>query len=176
QIRYKDYSHLEISLKQLLNKLQEISKNKREYIVNLKPIIEKQIEILTIFYYTKALVIKNFSSRILDLKRIGSTMIAVVDKGEPDGIRKGMIFEVYELIKAKVQPIEKNIGGLIITHPQDKISQAQPNPRNMFESYAPGPPPNNIVKPFLPEEYRRRSKNEIEEHIDILKTIRKYYY
>jgi len=181
QVRYKDFNELSNKLEKVIGNLFGLWKKKSLFLLDLKAMIDEQISQLEILIATKRLIEKRFQSRILDFKMIGSKLIAVVDKGELHGIVKGMRFEVYRCDQ-KIDEgfLEEHVGFLLVTHPQERISQTQPiptDPNNSFwkDSLIRRSHPRNIVRPFLTDENKKISLTAIRANLNALKVLQRYY-
>ncbi len=181
QVRYKDFNDLTKKLGNLLTSLFELWKKKGEYLVNLKPLLEAQIDQLELAIETKSLLDSKFEGTILDFKIIDNITIAIVDRGTSHNIRKGMLFKVYRCDKkVKGVYLEEDMGLLIVRHPQEKICQCQPipiDPRNAFwrDAFARSSHPRNIIRPYLVEQHERMTTDEMEDMVSKLKIVHRGY-
>jgi hypothetical protein len=178
QIRYSTYSQLATKLVQAVGVLFKITKEEEEYLLDLEPILDFQIHRLEVMLEAKKLP-KQFESRIIDFKLVNNTGYVIMDKGTTDGIRDEMLFTVFQASnKVGELYLEEQVGLIIVTHAQDKISQCQAwsyDPSNEFWTdtfYA--KPPRNILKVHIPEDINRMTEKAIEDTISAYKLMLSY--
>jgi hypothetical protein len=181
QIRYDNFSDLTQKLRSILATLFDLWKKRTEYLLDLGPVIESQIEQLELAIDTKHLLEKNIEGTILGLKYIDDIAIIVVDKGTENGIKKDMIFKVLSCgKKIRGEYLEEEIGLLVVKHPQEKISQCQPmyiDPNEQFwkDFFKKATPSRNIVRPHLGNELMKMTEDEMKEWLSKLKILREGY-
>ena len=181
QIRYDNFSDLTQKLRSILATLFDLWKKRGEYLLDLRPVIESQIEQLELAIETKQLLVANLEGAILGLKFIDNIAIIIIDKGTEHRVKKGMIFKVLGCDKKVGEEyLEEENGFLMVMHPQEKISQCQPisiDPNKQFwkDIFEKTAPPKNIVRPYLIEELMKATEDEMEEWLSKLKILREGY-
>jgi hypothetical protein len=177
-VRYEDFANLTEKLRKALTTLFTIRTRWDEYLVNLKPILDSQIHQLEVAQSTRILG-GLFKGSIIDFKLIDFIGFAVINKGRKHGIRDNMFFRVYRADrKVRRTYLEEDVGSIVVTHSQSKISLCQPfsfDPNDPFwqDAYS-TTPPRNIVRPYISEPYSEMSDQEIEDSISKLKIMLSY--
>jgi hypothetical protein len=149
-----------------------------EYLVNLKPILDSEIRQLEVAQSTRVLG-GIFKGSIIDFKIIDYIGFAIINKGRKHGIKENMFFRVYRADrKVKRAYLEEDVGLIVVTHSQSKISLCQPfsfDPNNQFWQNAYSARlPRNMVKPYIPEPYCEMTDQEIEDATNKLKILQSY--
>lgn len=94
QVRYGNLPDLMQQLKGILPTLFDLQKKHGEYLLDLKPAIELQVEQLKLAVETRRLLAAKFEGEIASLSYIDDIAIIVINKGTEHGVRKDMIFKV----------------------------------------------------------------------------------
>jgi len=179
QVRYKDFVELTTKLKNVLKKLFELWRKKGEYIISLKPMLEAYITELELAIETKKLIQATLETRIIDFKMIGNRAFAILDKGEINGIKRGILLKVYRCDQMVGEEyLEEDVGLVLVSHTQKNISQAIPiphDPSNDFwkNAFNRTMHPRNIVRPYLPDHYEKMSEEDLKETASIFKIMLK---
>lgn len=178
QVRYSDYAELSSKLAKAVSILFKLAKEQEEYLLNLEPIIDSQIQRLEIVAKAKKLV-GQFKGKIIDFKLVNNVGYIVIDKGRIHGIENGMFFEVFQASnKIGRSYLEEFVGIIIVTHSQDKISQCQPWTHDSNHPFWIGTfnakPPRHVLRVHIPEDVDKMSEEEIEETISTYKLMRSY--
>jgi len=181
QIRYDNFGNLTQKLRSILTTLFDLWKNRTQYLLDLRPAIEYQIEQLELAIETRRLLVANFEGAILGLKFIDNVAIIIIDKGTEHSVKKGMIFKVLSCDKKVGEEyLEEENGFLMVKHPQEKISQCQPisiDPNKQFwkDIFKKAAPSKNIVRPYLINELMKTTEDEMKEWLSKLKILREGY-
>jgi hypothetical protein len=181
QIRYENFEKLAEGIKEATSTLFELRKKMTEYILDMKPMLELQISDIELEVQTRHLVEVRMKGQIVDSKIIGNVALLIVDKGTKHGMRKGMIFEVYRCDKvANGNYLEENVGLIVITHVQEKISQCQPvkiEPDIAFwKDASTGIFPRNIVRPYLRKAYEPMTTEQLGGLLSKIKILHEYMF
>ena len=178
QVRYTDFNDLNQKLTKALTTLFTLIKKQDKYLLNLKPILDSYIHQLETALETKRLS-GVFEGRIIDFKVIDHVGYVIVNKGLKKGVKKGMFLKVYRADKkVKGTYLEEEVGLLLVTHSQAKISQCQPvtfDPNKPFwqDAYS-TMPPRNVVRLHIFETYDKMNEQEIEDAIRKLHIMQTY--
>lgn len=126
QVRYNDFSDLSTQLKSAITNLLEFSKMQIIEILDVCEVLNRYLKTLQIQIDSKKLEAMNFTATVAARKR--ATRIVVINKGEQDGVKVGMLFQVFstEFVSTSGQKIEDFIGIIHVYHVQPTISQAEP--------------------------------------------------
>jgi len=170
QVRYDDFSVLSIKLKSAITKLLEFSKMQILEILDIYAVLNQYLETLQIQIDSKKLEAMNFEATVAEFVTMGSTRIIVINKGEQDGIKVGMLFKVFstELVSANGQKIEEPIGIIQIYHIQKTLSQAEPVQIFSYEEFwdkaSTGKGiPENAIRPYIFEKFVDISIRDLED-------------
>lgn len=170
QVRYNDFSDLSIKLKRAISKLLEFSKMQILKLLDIREAIRHYLKNLEIQIDSKKLEEMNFEATITDNPTMGSSRIIVINKGELDGVKVGMLFKVFstELVSESSQKIEQLIGIIRVNHIQKTISQAEPARIFSYEAFwnkaSIGKSiPDNVIRPYIFEEFVDVSVKALEE-------------
>lgn len=170
QIRYVDFSDLSEKLEQTVSKLMELIKRGKIQMLDVIQAFKKLSELLEIQIYSKNLESRNFKSRILEFKAVGSSRIAILDRGKPHGVRIGMLFKVYrtDLELESGRTIERFVGIIQVTHSQKEISQAIPIQMIAYKDFWADALigktlPKNVVTPLILKEFEETTIERLEE-------------
>lgn len=181
QIRYDDFDGLTQELKSVVVTLFDLWKRKNEYLLDLGPVIDSQIEQLELAISTKRLLDANFEGTILALKYIDDLAIIVVDKGTQNDVKKGMFLIVTSFDrKVGTEYLEEENGFLIVTHLQDRISQCQlvsidPNKQFWKGFLEGGTPSRNVVRPYMIREFAKMTEEDMKGWLSKLKILHEGY-
>jgi hypothetical protein len=177
QVRYKDFQDLARQLRSVIASLFDLWKKRRDYLIDLRPVVESQIMQLELAVEAKQLLSNNFEGAIIGLKYIDSLAVIIVDKGTEHGMKKGMFLKVHSRDpKVGDTYLEEEVGLLEVNYPQDKISQCQTlsiDWNKMFwkELFEEHPPSSNVVRPYIGEELAKMTADEIQGCLSKLKIL-----
>jgi ribosomal protein L29 len=177
QIRYKDFSDLQNKLKSVLTALFEISTKQTEFLLDLKPVLEFQIEQIELAILAKYLIGENIKAELHSLKYIDGNPIIIVNKGTENGLRNNMILSVVSLgEQIGEEYLEEEVGRLVVKHVQEKICQCQllsvdPSKQFWRDFLEKGSASKNIVKPYINEVLRKLTDEELKENLSKLKIL-----
>lgn len=180
QVRYKDYSELTTKLEDTLRKLFELWRRKGDYIISLKPMLENYIMQLELATETKKLIQSRLQSKIIGFKMIGKQAFVILDKGRVNGMKRKMLLKVYRCDqKVNEEYLEEDVGLVLVSHPQETISQAIPiphDPLNDFwkKAFERKTHPRNIARPYLPNRYEKMSAEDLNQTKSVLKRMLSY--
>lgn len=177
QIRYNDFADLEVKLKNALNFLFEISKKQAQFLLDLKPILELQIQQIELTIFAKKAINSHVEGEVQFYKSINGTPIFIVNKGTNDGIKENMILSVISLTVVNRQSLEEEVGRLIVKHAQEIMSQCQlvfvdPNAQQFWaDLFQKGQVFKNVVRPFIHEKLSTSTEQELTEYVSKLKIL-----
>lgn len=170
QVRYDDFSDLSIQLKNAITKLLEFSKMQILKILDIYAGLNRYLKNLQIQIDSKKLEAMNFEATVAEFVTMGSTRIIVINKGEQNGVKVGMLFKVFstKLVSASGQKIEEPIGIIQIYHTQKTLSQAEPVQIFSYEEFwdkaSTGKRiPEKVIRPYIFEQFVDISVRDLED-------------
>jgi len=181
QIRYENFAGVTKKIKKAMNTFFELRTKITEYIIDMRPVLERLISDHELEIEIRKLVETGLRSQIIDFKTIGNLGLVILDKGTRNGVKTGMIFEVYRTDRiAKGNYLEENVGLLVVTFAQEKISQCQPlqidSDNQFWKDVSSNTFAKNVAKPYPKKFYKDTTIEEIENVLSKAKILHKYMY
>lgn len=179
QVRYSNFDDLVGKLKDVISVFLELWKKEEDFLVDLRPAIKAQISDIELAIETRALLKMSFESSIVDFKIFGDVALVIINKGAIHGVRNEMLLRVYRCDTTIGQEnLEEDVGLIVVTHVQDRISQCQfvqVDPNNSFwKAVFTSVFPKNLIRPYLRNRYRELSDNEMQDLLRKTKIIENY--
>lgn len=177
QIRYISNDDLSLKLEKLVKNLFDIWRKRGEFILALKPLLEIYLNEVELTMQTKKLIDNSLQGSILGFTTVGAHAFVIIDKGSDNGIKKNMIFDIYQCDQVfGTQRIEENVGQALIYHVQATISLALPishDPLNDFwkNALSKTSPPMNIARPHINDLFLRMTDDDLISTAKILRVI-----
>lgn len=181
QIRYTDFDEITEKIKKAVNAFFELRTKTDEYIIDMRPQLQHLILELELEIETRKSVETGLKSQIIDFKTLGNIGVVILDKGTRNGVKTGMIFEVYRSDRISMGDyLEENVGLIIVTFAQERIAQCQPlhiDPDLQFwkdvysNTFA-----KNVVKPYPSRTYKDISIEQVQTILSKAKILHEYMY